>query len=361
MFTSQTSIEKLTTEVLIDITSFLNVTSILQLSLTSKAFSHLIKDELVFKRLAERDYHVTEKEPDQSWLELYKQRSSTVAEPQVTNTTQEEQQAIVEDVVMETVEQDIPASVTTETEDQPCPHLEQLSDSVNEIKRIIYKSGHTSLCDLCLSQTGAYLNMSDNCHNEACRSCLENNNLQDGQHFPIQLELSTGNLYCFECNQDRSPLKLINSEKVDNIVEYITAPESSDDLDKRRKAEHQLYVQELRREDMSLKHYLVEKQWGRTWMLFRTREGSPLPGKITNNKLARSNGTLDPNIRLPMDKFRPAPETHGDIVSEKLWSYLVKAYGVQGRAYSEDDIVAPEYARLRVYVDDFKKSIHLYP
>lgn len=64
-------------------------------------------------------------------------------------------------------------------------------------------------------------------------------------------------------------------------------------------------------------------------------EGSPLPGKITNNKLARSNGTLDPNIRLPMDKFRPSPETHADIVSERLWSYLVKAYGVQGRAYSE--------------------------
>lgn len=167
MFTSQTSIEKLTTEVLINITSFLNVTSILQLSLTSKALSHLIKDELVFKRLAERDYQVTEKEPDQSWLELYKQRSSTVAEPQVADTTQEEQQAIVEDVVMETVEQDIPAtSVATETEGQSCPHLEQLSDSVNEIKRIIYKSGHTSLCDLCLSQTGAYLNMSDNCHNE---------------------------------------------------------------------------------------------------------------------------------------------------------------------------------------------------
>lgn len=79
-------------------------------------------------------------------------------------------------------------------------------------------------------------------------------------------------MYCFECKQDHSPLKLINSEKVDSIVEYITAPVSSDDLDKRRKAEHQLYVQELRREDMSLKHYLVEKQWGRTWMLFRTRK-----------------------------------------------------------------------------------------
>jgi hypothetical protein len=70
-----------------------------------------------------------------------------------------------------------------------------------------------------------------------------------------------------------------------------------------------------------------------------TGEGSPLPGKITNQKLARMNGTLDPNIRLPMDKFRPSPETHGDIVSEKLWSYLVKAYGVQGRAYSEGKIL----------------------
>lgn len=81
-----------------------------------------------------------------------------------------------------------------------------------------------------------------------------------------------------------------------------------------------------------------------------------------------------------MDKYRPSPETHADIVSERLWSYLVRAYGVQGRAYSEgkkrsgdmsveafthiyilDDIIAPEYARLRVYVDDYKKSIHLYP
>jgi len=38
-----------------------------------------------------------------------------------------------------------------------------------------------------------------------------------------------------------------------------------------------------------------------------------------------------------MDKYRPSPETHGDIVSEKLWRYLAKAYGVQGRAYSEGE------------------------
>lgn len=64
-------------------------------------------------------------------------------------------------------------------------------------------------------------------------------------------------------------------------------------------------------------------------------EGAPLPTKITQQRLSRMNGSLDPNIRLPMDKYRPSPETHGDIVSEKLWRYLAKAYGVHGNAYSE--------------------------
>lgn len=36
-----------------------------------------------------------------------------------------------------------------------------------------------------------------------------------------------------------------------------------------------------------------------------------------------------------MDKYRPAPETHADIISENLWSYLANAYGVMGHAYSE--------------------------
>lgn len=46
----------------------------------------------------------------------------------------------------------------------------------------------------------------------------------------------------------------------------------AESIDNRRKAEHLLYIQELRREDMTLKHYLVEKNWGRTWMVFRTRK-----------------------------------------------------------------------------------------
>lgn len=78
---------------------------------------------------------------------------------------------------------------------------------------------------------------------------------------------------------------------------------------------------------------MKEKRVNHTGMVLG--EGSSLPGKISNQKLARSNGSLNPGIRLPNDKYRPAPETSADIISEHLWSYLSKAYGVQGRAYSE--------------------------
>lgn len=42
--------------------------------------------------------------------------------------------------------------------------------------------------------------------------------------------------------------------------------------DQRRRSEQLLYVQELRQEDMTRKYYLLEKSWGRAWMLFRTRK-----------------------------------------------------------------------------------------
>ncbi|KAG0169211.1 hypothetical protein DFQ28_011372 [Apophysomyces sp. BC1034] len=266
-------IQTLTPEILVNVAFMLDTSSILAFSLTCKHFSTLISNDLLFRRLVQRDYNITFKHPDETWAHLY----------QLLRT-----RAVV-----------------------ICSHLAGLADEPTEAKRTIYRAAvkAPSLCDVCKTETATYMNMSTTCESE----------------------------------------------------ENLKAEEKDGDLDRRRKAEHQLYVQELRREDMSLKHYLVEKQWGRTWMLFRTREGSPLPGRISNQKLARANGTLDPNIRLPMDKYRPSPETHADIVSEKLWSYLEKAYGVQGRAYSEDDIQTPEYTRLRIYMDDFKNSISAYP
>ncbi|CAO3702006.1 unnamed protein product [Rhizopus stolonifer] len=290
-----------------------------------------MEDDLAFKDLVERDFALTEKTPEESWAQMYERLKAE------------------------------------KKEDQPvmngCTHElnypEATASSIFEIKKVLYKSylKSTSLCDICGTQDAAYLNMNPGCHSEACRTCL-GKFVDDEEHYPTQLELGTADLYCFKCSE---PHKIEGTPTTSKVQEVLNAPESEQELDLRRKAEHLLYIQELRREEMSLKHYFVEKQWGRTWMMFRTREGSPLPGRITNNKLARGNNTLDPNVRLPMDKYRPSPETHADIISIKLWNYLEKAYGVQGKAYNEDDIIAPEYARLRVYVDDFKKSIDLYP
>ncbi|KAF1804400.1 hypothetical protein V8B55DRAFT_1500625 [Mucor lusitanicus] len=391
---SETVLQKLTTETLVHVASFLDLASIVQFSMAGKPFSHLIKDERLFKQLNKRDFRVSEKSSAQTWLDMYKQLNDTdvvmadatiSSEPSTAAAaaapTESTTQAPASDTATQqptestttTTTTDIaPATAQVDTQEaatDACPHFEPLTEFARQVKKILFKSEEAYLCDLCSNHPAAYLSMHPDDHTGACLSCLTTTTQQplEGQpqqaQYPIQLELVTGDIYCFKCHPGK-PRKLDaarDGQTIQDTIDYIRESESMEDLEKRRKTEQALYVQELRREDMSLKHYLVEKQWGRTWMSFRTREGAPLPTKITQSRLARSNGTLDPNIRLPMDKYRPCPETHGDIVSEKLWRYLAKAYGVQGRAYNEDDIIAPEYARIRVYVDDYKKSIHLYP
>lgn len=231
MFSSHTAIEKLNAEVLINISSFLDVPSLLQFSLTAKAFRHLIRDELVFRRFVERDYRVTDKQAEKTWVEIYKElklKKSNVAvaaaaaaaeEPVVTEEETEDiidttvQEATTDDASPSVVEKEetivtqttveektTTASTTTATTTEPvvektespseqqqqqpvvetvakieevpststtdCAHLEKVSDSINEIKRILYNNKSETLCDLCLSKTSAYLNMSDSCHIE---------------------------------------------------------------------------------------------------------------------------------------------------------------------------------------------------
>lgn len=208
MFNSHTAIEKLNAEVLINITSFLDVASLLQFSLSAKAFRHLIRDELVFRRLVERDYRVTTKPSEKTWVDIYKEHkangvSNQVATEQVAMTEEEGEDIIdtttvqedVSKVVVEQEETVITQTIVEKEEEQTinepstevteaiepvvteviteesngstdCPHLEKVSDSINEIKRILYNNKSESLCDLCLSKTSSYLNMSDSCHTE---------------------------------------------------------------------------------------------------------------------------------------------------------------------------------------------------
>ncbi|KAI9308494.1 hypothetical protein BJ944DRAFT_260155 [Cunninghamella echinulata] len=392
---NKSTMERLTPEILLNITQYVDIKTILALSLTCKAFSSLVSDERILKRLVDRDYNIRYKHPDITWQQLY-------------NQLQHHQISL-------------------------CTHLSDIPNNLSTSKQELIKNYTDTkpLCSSCQNNTSIYLSLNNSSDKQVCRSCSAK---EEGPS-SVQYNLEATNLYCFKCSRqvggkssndnEKYKVKIIlkslgveanintNTENVKSILQqhlnnepiqptspYASTPESTsinttttstittetapattttpteilpdtetqdnnienqEDIEKRRKAEQLLYIQELRQEDMSLKHYLVEKSWGRAWMMFRTREGSPSPGPITNNKLARSNGTLDPNIRIPMDKFRPAPETHADIVSEKLWKYLEKTYGVQGKAYSEDDMEGPEYARLRICVDDFKHSIQLYP
>lgn len=64
----------------------------------------------------------------------------------------------------------------------------------------------------------------------------------------------------------------MNKNEVFRANDYMNKLEMEQSLDRRRKAEHMLYIQELRREDMSIRHYLLEKNWARSWMMFRTRK-----------------------------------------------------------------------------------------
>lgn len=193
MFTDKKKIEKFNAEIISRVTTFLDLPSILQLTLTSKSFCHLMKDEFVFKRLVERDFGITDKKPEESWVKIYKQLK-----------TGNDQ--------------------TTTMNGNDCPHHldypEATSALIIEIKRVLYKSyqQNPSLCDICQTQNAIYLNMHPGCHSEgiviitliqgvnslvqniACRTCLDNF-VDDEEHYPIQLELDTGNLYCFQCTQ----------------------------------------------------------------------------------------------------------------------------------------------------------------
>ncbi|KAJ8659577.1 hypothetical protein O0I10_004554 [Lichtheimia ornata] len=330
---NHTSIVKLSPELILQVVLFLEPKAVVELGLTCHQFADFMFDKktgIVFRRLVERDFGINYKLPSnddeqgETWPSFYKDLYT---------------------------HRDILSSYC-------CCHLSRLPDEPSETKRVLYRKfkEHSFPCDFCHHQTADYLNLSVESNVMACRSCL----IERDDTFPVQLENSTSKLWCFQCKRELGG-DGVNKNEVYRANGYMEKLDMEPSLDRRRKAEHMLYIQELRREDMSIRHFLLEKNWARAWMMFRTREGSSLPGKISNQKLARSNGSLNPGIRLPNDKYRPAPETSADIISEHLWSYLSKAYGVQGRAYSEDDMQYPEYARLRAYIDDFKKSILAYP
>lgn len=171
---SETLLQKLTTEMLVNVASFLDLASILQFSLTGKPYSHLIKDELLYKQLNKRDFGVSEKSPEQTWLDVYKQLN--VKDVAITGTSsqpaaapQPSTQPSVPDTTQPTINTtEITPSTNQftaqETATDACPHFEPLTDFAREVKKILFKSEESYLCDLCSNNPATYLSMHHDDH-----------------------------------------------------------------------------------------------------------------------------------------------------------------------------------------------------
>lgn len=122
----QAPIQRLTSELALNVANYLQVPSILAFALTCKQFSAILSNPLLFRRLVERDFGINYKRPDeeQTWLSFYKE-------------------------------------LYTRSAPTCCRHLSQVPDEPLETKRVIYRAsqGTTFRCDICRSQDAAYLNM----------------------------------------------------------------------------------------------------------------------------------------------------------------------------------------------------------
>jgi hypothetical protein len=114
-------IERLTPDILLHITHYLNVKSILALSLTSKKFSGLIGDERVLRHLVKTDYNITYKEPLLTWRQLYLQ-------------LQRHQISL-------------------------CPHLGAIPDELTTSKRRLATTDPRRPCDLCQTNPATFLSL----------------------------------------------------------------------------------------------------------------------------------------------------------------------------------------------------------
>lgn len=187
---SETALQKLTTEVLIHVASFLDLASILQLSMSGKPYSHLIQDELLFKQLNKRDFRVSEKSSEQTWLAMYKQLNGTdvvmadtftsSSDPPASTPAAEAAAPTEAAAPLEAAPTQQPASgaatqstditpATSESNTQEaatdaCPHFEPLTEFAQEVKKILFKSEEAYLCDLCSNNPAAYLSMHHDDH-----------------------------------------------------------------------------------------------------------------------------------------------------------------------------------------------------
>lgn len=123
---TESPIKRLSPDLVLNVTTSLDLKSLLTFASTCKHFKDLALSDLVFRRLVERDYGITYKRPesDQTWKEFYKTLYTKEAKP-------------------------------------CCAHLSKVPDEPSETKRVLYHAAleRSLRCDYCRSQDAVYLNL----------------------------------------------------------------------------------------------------------------------------------------------------------------------------------------------------------
>lgn len=126
---TQAPLQRCSPELMLQIVLSLDLKDLIALALTCRQLADFIlHNDLVFKRLLQRDYGITYKRPDQvqSWIDFYK-----------------------------SLHQQPNASLTC------CRHISDVSNEPAETKRVLYRAirDNSFKCDVCNTENAGFLDM----------------------------------------------------------------------------------------------------------------------------------------------------------------------------------------------------------
>ncbi|CAO3627472.1 unnamed protein product [Cunninghamella blakesleeana] len=247
-----------------------------------------------------------------------------------------------------------------------CPHVgcvgsEELAPYVKRYQQILNWLPKNLNCGTCGSnqaEQGLCLYIWKGNIRLRCRDCAYRFHSAEPNRHGILFRTNVLQMFCFVCNRLLGETRGDPSEAyyVNSLLEQLTR---DSDLGQQAMEQKKQCMREriLHREETdrayileSEPYYLIERVWLCSWFL-RLCDGRIGVGPINNRPLATSDkdDTLNP-------KAKPKGNFSGGfgVCSPKLWHYLVETYGLEGKAYTSDDIKGPEYDELRQAIVDWR-------
>ncbi|KAI8097882.1 uncharacterized protein B0P05DRAFT_522483 [Gilbertella persicaria] len=232
------------------------------------------------------------------------------------------------------------------TLDKMCSHLDySILQSVQKKKRLLWthlQSANNHV--MCLHPSCDFYGSSDTCHEHYG---------QTKHALVLKLtRLHTLDIWCNSCrktigldafsDKDRPGLR---SEKyiMNRFVEDLTMISSTDSTDLRTLViRGRQFVEShlLRYQSSQPTPHIIERNWFCSWLDFISGKTSQSPGPLTNDKLLRLDGTLDPTLCLGQDF---------ELIANITRWYIERIYGLHkdSRILSIEKIEhEPEYCRL---------------